>query len=116
MENFEVALQEERSVTIIKLKGYVTQPAGEQLRSLADTRLTREHPELIIDFAEALVINSPGVAALLDLVLHIVDDLEGAVYLVGLDRLKNQVLTMAGVIPLATSVATLDEAIRAATA
>ena len=114
MEKFDITHREQDSISIFTVTGYFTQLTGEQLRTQTDAHLTREKAEMIIDFSQVLVINSPGVAGLLDLVLHIVDDLEGAVYLVGLDRLKNQVLTMAGIIPLATSVDTIDEAIQTA--
>lgn len=114
MENFEITHREQDSVAIFTITGYFTQPTGEQLRLKVDELLSRDKAEMIIEFSKVLVINSPGVAGLLDLVLHILDDLEGAVYLVGLDRLKSQVLTMAGIIPLATSFETIDEAMRAA--
>jgi len=114
MENFEILFREQDSVFVFTITGYFTQPTADRLRADADAHLTREKAVMVVDFSKVLVINSPGVAGLLDLVLHVVDDLEGAVFLVGLDRLKNQVLTMAGIIPLAASIETLEEALRAA--
>ena len=114
MENFDINHRKQDSVIIFTVTGYFTQPAAERLRADANVLLTPEKAVVVIDLSKVPVINSPGVAGLLDLVLHVLDDLDGAVFLVGLDRLKNQVLTMAGIIPLATSVETIEEALRTA--
>jgi len=112
MEHFEIVIVENGNITVFTVKGYFEEKAGKELAKEADRYLQQGRFILIIDFAECLVISSPGIAALIDLALLVIDDYKGRVILSGLDRLKTSVLSMSGVIPLAEVAPSIEDALK----
>ncbi|MFZ2958440.1 MAG: hypothetical protein WA705_16255 [Candidatus Ozemobacteraceae bacterium] len=114
MQSFEILTVENAGIPVLAMKGYFEENAGEKLAQAAERFLQHGKTALVVDFGECLVINSLGVAALLDLTLRVVDDFKGHIIFARLDHLKNSVLTMAGVFPLAESAKDLEAAIKLA--
>ncbi|MBF0498496.1 MAG: hypothetical protein HQM09_00050 [Candidatus Riflebacteria bacterium] len=114
MQSFEIKTVELDGIPVFVIKGYFEEKAGEKLAQEADRYLQQGRIILIIDFGECLVINSLGVASMLDLTLRVVDDFKGRVFFSRLDQLKTSVLKMAGAIPLAEPCASNEDALRRA--
>ncbi|RCK81621.1 MAG: hypothetical protein OZSIB_0755 [Candidatus Ozemobacter sibiricus] len=100
-------------VPVLTFHGYYSQQGGEAVEAQVAAALDRGQKNVILDLTKCTIINSPGIAKLMDVVMKVVDDFRGKLVLVGLDNSKKQFLTMTGVLPLATAVSTLAEAERA---
>jgi len=110
MEAFEIITKDLGGVPVLVVKGYCNGEAGEKLLSEVDLLASQKKTSVVIDFSECKVINSPGVAALMDLTLKVLDDFKGKLVVTGLDNLKKSVLSMARIIPMAGVAATVQEA------
>ena len=117
MDAFEVGQTVvDTDIPVISLKGYFSGEGGQAVAREVDAALNLGRKRILIDLVGCTVINSPGIAVLMDLAMKIVDDFQGRLILVGLDNSKKQFLTMTGVLPLAGTAATVDEGCRAARA
>ncbi|MBF0544757.1 MAG: hypothetical protein HQM08_10005 [Candidatus Riflebacteria bacterium] len=111
MNSFEIEVKEIRNTQIIQIKGYFSADAGKNVNDLIDDLLRKNKLDFIIDFSVCKLINSPGVVALMDSTMKIVDDYKGKLFFIGVDDLKVSVFKMAGVFPLAGKATSLDEAL-----
>ncbi|MBF0543005.1 MAG: STAS domain-containing protein [Candidatus Riflebacteria bacterium] len=101
MENFSYTIKENGTVVEVEITGYFDGKAGATVKEAIWEFLRKKKNLLLIDFLNCKIINSPGLAALMNITLGITDDFRGKLVLTGLDELKQNVLEMAGVIPLA---------------
>lgn len=102
MDNFELFVQElPDGIAIISVKGYFQKEAGLALKEKLLPILKAGTTRIVVDFTLCELINSPGVAQLLWLVLRISEDFLGKPVFFGLSPLISEVFTMAGVLPIA---------------
>lgn len=114
MEVFDTKVQEIDGVPVIVFSGYLAKEGGEKLHALADPLLKARKVGIVIDMKDCKVLSSPGIAALMDLLMIITDDYRGKLVLAGLDNSKIMFLKMTGVLPLAQTAATAAEAVKLA--
>lgn len=95
---------------VLTVEGYVAAEAGLAMLAVVDQLLESGRRKIILDFSKCSLINSPGVVAVLQITLKVVEDFQGDIVLVGLNDLQNTVMEMAGVLPVASQAADLDEA------
>lgn len=81
---------------IVRLKGYLEDIGGEELREFIENSIEAGVCNFGFDFTSIELISSPGVAALLDSLGRIVDDNAGEVVAWGLDKHHATVLEMSG--------------------
>jgi anti-anti-sigma regulatory factor len=106
----------EQGVPVVAVETYFDAEIGVAIVTIADEILRDGGLQLIIDLGACPIINSSGVASLLDLSCKIVQDYRGDVFLVGLDQLKRSVLDIGGVLFFAEEKASRAEALASATA
>ena len=111
MSGAEIFLDEQDGIPVIRVRGYLDLNAGRALLERADPFLIPEKVRIILDLAGAKVIPSPGVSAILDLVVKVVQDRHGKLVLTGLDPLKRRVFQVVGILPLAEVAPTVEAAL-----
>lgn len=104
---FEINI--EAGIPLVKFLNYCTNETlanlGRSLCDLCDEDKTR----MIFDFSACQLINSLGLATLLE-VLMLIQDYEGEVAIIGLDATKQKFFNLTGVFALAQLAQNLDEA------
>ena len=104
MSAFEMEVQECDGFPVVIVKGYFNAEAGEKIMPVIDGLLQQGKRGIIIDITPCKVVNSQGISSLIDLVIKVQEDFRGKLVLAGLDQLKKNVFTTAGLLPLAHSV------------
>lgn len=112
MENFFIRLDETHPFPVFHIQGYFSEEAGIKLTEEATGLFRGRKVRLAIDFSECFAINSPGIAALMDLSLVATDDFKGKIILSGLNEMSTKVLSVSGVIPFIDSAPTFSEALK----
>ena len=113
MEEFSINLDQTHPQPILELKGYFTHEAGIELQKQIQELLRAKKEQFIIDFGNCPVINSPGVALLLDVIMQVNEDFKGVVFLTRLDALKAKVFRMAGILLYSQNAPTIEDALKA---
>jgi len=107
----DVQIREEGGAIIAVLNGYFNEDTGQQLETQIDARLKGGARRFVIDFARCPLINSPGVASLLEVCIKVAEDYQGSIALCGITELMEEVFTMAGILVLAPNAKDLPEAL-----
>lgn len=81
---------------ILTLSGYLEEIAGQQLKEFVDQKLAEGITEFGFNFFAIKLINSTGVASLLDIGSAVVDDYAGNFVVWGFDSHNFSVMEMAG--------------------
>ena len=110
MDSYTLNLRDHQQIPIIAVTGYFAAEAGQESRTVVRELLEKGQTRISMDFSECRLINSPGVVAIMQIAMQFVEDYSGRIVLVGLDDLKITVLEMAGVLPLAETADSLDQA------
>lgn len=110
-QTFTINVTERQEIVVMAIGGYFTMETGDELQERAREAFRRGRLRFVFDFTNCELINSPGVAGMMDLCLRILDDFRGKAVICGLDELKNSVFKMVGILPLVDVAGTLDEAI-----
>ena len=109
--SFTIKESERQEIIILTVTGYYTLETDEVMQERVREAFRRGRVRFVIDFSNCELINSPGVAGLMDLCLRILDDYRGKIVLCELDELKKTVFNMVGIIPLAQEAGSLEEAV-----
>ncbi|MBF0546055.1 MAG: hypothetical protein HQM08_16545 [Candidatus Riflebacteria bacterium] len=112
MAVFTITEMESSGFPVICFEGYCAAEGGKSLLKKVHEVLQSKRNRIIIDFVKCTIINSPGMASLLDTTMLIVEDFKGKCVLIGMDNSKKQFLQMTGVLPLAATAETIEEACR----
>lgn len=112
--SFTITSGEKDGVTIFSFSGYCTADAGIHLSGMVEELMQTPRKGIVWDFSACRLINSPGVVALMDVAMRIVDDFKAALVITGADATQISVFRMAGVIPVADLANDLDEAVKMA--
>lgn len=84
------------NIEIIVLSGYLEEEAGRELKSFVEEKLSEGITGFGLNFCAVKLINSPGVASLLDIGSIVVDDYAGDLVVWGFDSHNHSVMEMAG--------------------
>ena len=104
----------EQGIPVLVIHTYFDADVGKTVSTMVEEAITQGCFSLVIDLSACAIINSSGVATLLDLACRIVQDFRGSLFLVGLDTLKRSVLDIGGVLMFAEEKPTRAEAVTAA--
>ncbi|HNV68047.1 MAG TPA: STAS domain-containing protein [Candidatus Ozemobacteraceae bacterium] len=102
---------EQSGFPVYSIHGYFDEAIGRELNALADQQLIKGKVCLIVDLTDCPVMNSMGVAQLLELTVRVVEDFAGHLLLVGVNSVVLKVIKLAGVVPQAELSQTLTQAL-----
>ena len=105
MPSFEVILTTHGRTVIADIRGYFNDEAGRHLQGGLKPLLKKGANRVLLDFSLCEVINSPGVAALLETAVEVIEDHRGMLVLCGLQETSQDILQMAGLFTYATAAA-----------
>ena len=111
MESFEISVKEiVPGIPVVGFKCYLAGNGGEKLKETIVPMLKSGKINIVINLAECKTISSVGIAALLEILMLILDDFKGEMVLTGLDKSKTVFLEMTGILPLAPTAANVEDA------
>ncbi|MBF0407199.1 MAG: STAS domain-containing protein [Candidatus Riflebacteria bacterium] len=110
MDNFKISFSDCFGFPVISFEGYCSNDGGKALSNKVREILKQSKNRIVLDFSRCTIISSPGMAALLDTAMEIVEDFQGKCCIAGLDQPKKQFLQMAGIIPILDTAETIEEA------
>ncbi len=110
-ETFTVECESSQPYPIIRIKGYCNAEAGQEIIKTVEGTLRTGKVRLVMDFSTCDLINSPGIAAIMEVTFRIKDDFRGDIVISGLDPMKESLLRMAGVFPVAQTAKDVPEAL-----
>jgi len=111
MSNYEITITETQEIPVVKVQGFLNDLVGDEVCVSVGKILRDGKINVILDFSQCKVINSPGASCISELVWTINDDFHGKIVFCGLDKLKQNVFNLIGIIPPAIEVNTLSEAL-----
>jgi len=102
-------ITEEKGFPIVRFQNYCTNETLEGLATKVGNLCDKDKSHLVFDFTSCEVINSLGMAALLE-TLMIVQDYEGLVVISGLNAIQQKFFGLTGVFSLSTQAENIDKA------
>lgn len=100
MPTFTCKDEAKGSVCIIRTCGYLDENGGQILFETAEKWFSKGFRHFIFNFNESPVINSQGIAKIIELTEIIVYEKKGALAFVGLNELTNSVFRMMGLLKI----------------
>ena len=97
-------------IRVLHFSGYLNEVAGVELMRECDAALGEGRTDIIIAFHDCPAIASPGLAALMELMMRVLDDFQGNLIFTGLDENKLNLLSVIGLYPIVPHADSLDEA------
>lgn len=111
MSTFTVDTVERGDVLIVRATGYLDDRGGAILQSAVMEALTKGFQQVVFNFSAAPVINSQGISHIIELVEIVIDEKNGELAFVGLNELTCGVFKMVGLLRMAESYSTEEEAV-----
>ena len=99
-------------VVVITVRGYFNDSAGQELSEIINRHLREDRTRFVFDFQFCSLINSMGVADLLEIALRIVEDFKGKLILSALKPFMAEILTLASVLPIAKAAQDAETALK----
>jgi hypothetical protein len=112
VDDIYTALSPDEKVVILSFAGYFNHLIGEKAEKIIESHSLNGKTRFLFDFSRCQLINSPGVASMVDIVLKITDDFKGRIALTGLDQMKHTIFKMVHVIPSAYPAPNTEDALR----
>ena len=100
MSNFTIKTEQNDRVFIVRSNGYLDEHGGAIVFSTVNQNLPADCNKVILNLKESPVINSQGIAQIIELSEIIVDDKGGEVAFVGLSDLTFGVFKMVGLLQM----------------
>lgn len=97
---FSFQMTEKRGAVIISMEGYFTETSTDTIENALAPSLKQGKTRIVMDFARISLMNSPGIASLLELLLKIREESLGKCVLCGITPLLREIFQMAGVTPM----------------
>ena len=107
--SFETAT--ERNIFVVRTNGYFDEKGGEAVRKAVEEAFINGCQKFVLNFSGSPVINSPGIAQLLELTEIIVDERKDQLAYVGLNELTMGVFKMVGLLSYGEAFAEESEAL-----
>lgn len=111
MSNFTVTTAISKDILIVRPCGYVDEKGGAELAKVVNEALSQEVRKVVINFSESPVINSQGIAQIIEIAEIIVDEIGGDLAFVGLSELASGVFKMVGLLQMADLYGSESEAV-----
>ncbi|NCB37260.1 MAG: anti-sigma factor antagonist [Erysipelotrichia bacterium] len=113
MSNFSIKTDVKNGIYIIRPIGYVDESGGAAVFAAVQQALPEGHRKFILNLAESPVINSQGIAQIIELSEIIVDEKSGEIAFVGLSELTSGVFKMVGLLQMGEPYPAEEDAIEA---
>ena len=111
MAKIEINKEIISNVCVFRPIGYVDERGGAALVEAAETALSEGFQKILINFAGSPVINSQGIAQIIELAEIIVDEKGGELAYCGLSELSSSVFKMVGLFQMGDSYVDEKEAL-----
>jgi anti-anti-sigma factor len=111
MANFSLVTEKKDQIYIIRTNGYVDEHGGAVVFEAVQKALPEGYQKFILDLRASPVINSQGIAQIIELSEIIVDEKSGDITFVGLSELTMGVFKMVGLLQMGEAFPSEDEAI-----
>lgn len=112
MSNTQLEIDSSGAVPVFKFIGYCSVEGLEKLQDELIALNNNGHSKFVFDFSACRLLNSPAMGELLDAILVVDRDFEGHIVVSGLDKLKETLFTISGIIPIAQVTRTSEEGIQ----
>ncbi|MFZ2956312.1 MAG: STAS domain-containing protein [Candidatus Ozemobacteraceae bacterium] len=112
--SFNFTITEERDVVVVAMEGYFTDTSTEMIEKQLLPALMQGKIRIVIDFSRISLMNSPGIASLLELLMKIREEFLGKSVLCGISPLLKEIFQMAGVTPMFLTAEDKDDAMETA--
>jgi anti-anti-sigma factor len=103
MSNFTIKTDNKNGIYIIRSSGYLDENGGAAVFAAVQQALPEGYQKFILNLQESPVINSQGIAQIIELSEIIVDEKNGEIAFVGLSELTNGVFKMVGLLQMGES-------------
>ncbi len=113
MSNFTISTDNSNDIFIVRSSGYLDENGGAAVFEAVQKNLPSECHKVILNLKDSPVINSQGIAQLIELSEIIVDDKGGELAFVGLSDLTYGVFKMVGLLQMGNPFESEAEAIEA---
>ncbi|PKL50293.1 MAG: hypothetical protein CVV42_03295 [Candidatus Riflebacteria bacterium HGW-Riflebacteria-2] len=113
MSNFTVKTENNSDIFIVRSSGYLDESGGAAVFEAVQNTLPDDCHKVILNLKDSPVINSQGIAQLIELSEIIVDDKGGELAFVGLSDLTYGVFKMVGLLQMGNPFESESEAIEA---
>jgi len=113
MSNFTVNIDKSNDIFIVRSSGYLDEGGGAAVFEAVHKNLPADCHKVILNLKDSPVINSQGIAQLIELSEIIVDDKGGELAFVGLSDLTYGVFKMVGLLQMGNPFESEAEAIEA---
>ncbi|HNS08462.1 MAG TPA: STAS domain-containing protein [Candidatus Ozemobacteraceae bacterium] len=113
MSNFTITTANINGVFIIRPCGYVDEHGGAAIFATVQKALPEGHQKFILNLAASPVINSQGIAQIIELAEIIVDEKNGELAFTGLSELAGGVFKMVGLLQMGDAYPSEQQAIEA---
>ncbi len=100
MTNFSLKTEKKDGIFIIRSNGYLDEKGGAILFEALQKALPEGYQKYILDLTESPVINSQGIAQIIEISEIIVDEKSGELAFVGLSELTSGVFKMVGLLQM----------------
>ncbi len=100
MTNFSIKTDNKNGIYIIRSNGYLDEHGGAAVFAAVQQALPEGYQRFILNLHESPVINSQGIAQIIELCEIIVDEKNGEIAFVGLSELTSGVFRMVGLLQM----------------
>lgn len=111
MSNFSIKTDNKDGVYIIRSCGYLDESGGAAVFAAVQEAIPDGYQKFILNLQESPVINSQGIAQIIELSEIIVDEKNGELAFVGLSELTSGVFKMVGLLQMGTAYSTEEAAL-----
>lgn len=111
MSNFSIKTDSKNGVYVIRSNGYLDEHGGAAVFAAVQQALPDGYQKFILNLHASPVINSQGIAQIIELCEIIVDEKNGEIGFVGLSELTNGVFKMVGLLQMGDAYCSEGEAI-----
>ncbi|GAB4267125.1 MAG: hypothetical protein Kow0029_01400 [Candidatus Rifleibacteriota bacterium] len=111
MTNFTLKTEKNNGIYIIRTNDYLDESGGSILFEAVQKALAEGFQKFILDLSESPVINSQGIAQIIEICEIVVDEKSGELAFVGLSELTMGVFKMVGLLQMGDAYPSEEEAI-----
>lgn len=111
MSSFTCAGEARGTAFVIRSSGYLDENGGATMRKAVEDAFPKGFRNFVLNFTNSPVINSQGIAQLIEITEIVVDEKKGRLAYVGLNDLTMNVFKMVGLLKMGTAFPGEDAAI-----
>ncbi|MEW6710739.1 MAG: hypothetical protein AB1403_13010 [Candidatus Riflebacteria bacterium] len=109
MANSQLEIDSSGAIPVLRFIGNCNVEGLEKLQEELSSLNRNGHRKFVFDFSACRLLNSPAMGELLDAILMVDREYEGHIVVSGLDKLKETLFTISGIIPIAQEAKTAEE-------